>query len=73
MRQFYEAYQAQEKVATLLRELLWTHNLFILSRSQRPEEREFYLKMAAQEKWSSRKLERQFDAALFERVVLSPA
>jgi predicted nuclease of restriction endonuclease-like (RecB) superfamily len=73
MRQFYDAYQAQEKVATLLRELLWAHNLFILSRSQRPEEREFYLKMAAQEKWSSRELERQFDTALFERVVLSPA
>lgn len=73
MRQFYEAYQAQEKVATLLRELPWTHNLIILSRSQRPEEREFYLKMAAQEKWSKRELERQYDTALFERVVLSPA
>lgn len=73
MRQFYEAYQAQEKVATLLRELPWTHNLIILSRSQHPEEREFYLKMAAQQKWSKRELERQFDTALFERVVLSPA
>jgi predicted nuclease of restriction endonuclease-like (RecB) superfamily len=73
MRQFYEAYQAQEKVATLLRELPWTHNLIILSRSQRPEEREFYLKMAAQQKWSKRELERQYDTALFERVVLSPA
>lgn len=73
MRQFYEAYQAQEKVATLLRELPWTHNLIILSRSQRPEEREFYLKLAAQEKWSKRELERQYDTALFERIVLSPA
>lgn len=73
MRQFYEAYQSQEKVATLLRELPWTHNLIILSRSQRPEEREFYLKMAAQQKWSKRELERQYDTALFERVVLSPA
>jgi predicted nuclease of restriction endonuclease-like (RecB) superfamily len=53
--------------------LPWTHNLIILSRSKRPEEREFYLKMAAQEKWSKRELERQFDTALFERVVLSPA
>ncbi len=73
MRQFYEAYQAQEKVAPLVRQLPWTHNLIILSRSKRPEEREFYLKMAAQEKWSKRELERQFDTALFERVVLSPA
>ena len=73
MRQFYEAYQAQQKVAPLVRLLPWTHNLIILSRSKRPEEREFYLKMAAQEKWSKRELERQFDTALFERVVLSPA
>ncbi|PUE08851.1 hypothetical protein B9Z51_07895 [Limnohabitans sp. T6-5] len=73
MRQFFEAYSDSPILSALLRELPWTHNLIILSRSKRPEEREFYLKMAAQEKWSSRELERQFDAALFERVVLSPA
>jgi predicted nuclease of restriction endonuclease-like (RecB) superfamily len=58
MRQFYEAYHDQEKLSPLLRELPWTHNLIILSRSQRPEERDFYLKLAAQEKWSKRELER---------------
>ena len=73
MRQFHQAYQGQAILSPLVRELPWTHNLIILSRSKRPEEREFYLKMAAQEKWSKRELERQFDTALFERVVLSPA
>ena len=73
MRQFFEAYRDSPILSALLRELPWTHNLIILSRSKRPEEREFYLKRAAQEKWSSRELERQFDAALFERVVLGPA
>lgn len=73
MRQFFEAYSDSPILSALLRELPWTHNLIILSRSKRPEEREFYLKMAAQEKWSSRELERQYDTALFERVVLSPA
>lgn len=73
MRQFYETYHAQEKVAPLVRQLSWTHNLIILGRSKRPEEREFYLKMAAQEKWSKRELERQYDTALFERVILTPA
>jgi predicted nuclease of restriction endonuclease-like (RecB) superfamily len=73
MRQFHEAYHGQEKLSPLVRELPWTHNLIILSRSKRPEEREFYLKMAAQEKWSKRELERQYDTALFERVVLNPA
>jgi predicted nuclease of restriction endonuclease-like (RecB) superfamily len=73
MRQFYEAYRGDEKVSAVLTQLPWTHNLIILSQSQRPEEREFYLRMAVQEKWSSRELERQFKTALFERVVLSPA
>jgi len=73
MRQFHEAYQGQVILSPLVRELPWTHNLIILSRSKRPEEREFYLKMAAQEKWSKRELERQYDTALFERAVLSPA
>lgn len=72
MRQFYETYQDDQIVSALLRQLPWTHNLTILSRSKRPEEREFYLRMAVQEKWSSRELERQFTTALFERVILNP-
>jgi predicted nuclease of restriction endonuclease-like (RecB) superfamily len=73
MRQFYEAYQDDSIVSPLLKQLPWTHNLTILTQSKRPEEREFYLRMAVQEKWSSRELERQFEAALFERSVLHPA
>ncbi|MBI1348766.1 DUF1016 family protein [bacterium] len=73
MRQFYETYRSQPKLSALLRELSWTHNLLILSKSKRDEEREFYLRMACEQKWTSRELERQFAGALFERVVLAPA
>ncbi len=73
MRQFYDIYRDDEKVAPLVRQLPWTHNLLILSRSKRAEEREFYLRMALRERWSKRELERQLNGALFERVVLSPA
>jgi predicted nuclease of restriction endonuclease-like (RecB) superfamily len=72
MRQFYETYQGDEKVAALPRQLSWTHNLIIIGQSKRTEEREFYLRLAIQEKWSSRELERQFKTALFERTVLHP-
>ncbi|NDP63145.1 PDDEXK nuclease domain-containing protein [Polaromonas sp.] len=72
MRQFYEAYRNNEKISALPRQLPWTHNLIILNQSQRPEEREFYLRQAIREKWSKRELERQFKTALFERTVLSP-
>lgn len=73
MRQFYETYRGDEKVSPLVRQLPWTHNLVIFSQSKLPEEREFYLRMAIQEKWSKRELERQFKAALFERSVTQPA
>ncbi|WP_122315494.1 YhcG family protein [Pseudomonas cichorii] len=73
MRQFYDIYRAEEKVVALPRQLSWTHNLIILGQSKSPEEREFYLRMAVQEKWSSRELERQCKAALFERSITQPA
>ncbi len=72
MKQFYEAYQGDEIVSPLVRQLPWTHNLIILSQSKRPEEREFYLRLAVREQWSKRELERQLKAALFERTVLNP-
>jgi predicted nuclease of restriction endonuclease-like (RecB) superfamily len=72
MRQFYEAYRGDEKVSPLARQLPWTHNLIILNQSKRPEEREFYLRLAIREKWSKRELERQFKTALFERSVINP-
>jgi predicted nuclease of restriction endonuclease-like (RecB) superfamily len=64
---------ASASVSPLLTQLPWTHHLIILGQSKRREEREFYLKMAIRERWSSRELERQFKTALFERVVLTPA
>ena len=73
MRHFYEAYPDPEIVSALLTQLPWTHHLIILGQSKCPEEREFYLKLAVREQWSSRQLERQFKTALFERTVLSPA
>ncbi len=71
MRQFFEAYKGDEKVSALLAQLPWTHHLMILGGCKRAEEREFYIRLAVQEKWSSRELERQIDSGLFERAVLS--
>jgi len=72
MRQFHDVYQRDKKVAPLVRQLPWTHNLLILSRNKRPEEREFYLRLCLRERWSKRELERQLAGALFERTVLAP-
>ncbi len=42
MRQLYDTYRAFQKVAPLVRQLPWTHNLLILSQCKHSEEREFY-------------------------------
>ncbi len=72
MRQFFEVYRNDKKVAPLVRQLPWSHNLLILARCKRPEERKFYLTLAQRERWGRRELERQLNGALFERTVLSP-
>jgi predicted nuclease of restriction endonuclease-like (RecB) superfamily len=72
MRQFYEIYKDDSIVSPLVRQLPWSHHLIVLGQSKRREEREFYMRLAIREKWSKRELERQFDAALFERAALNP-
>lgn len=71
MKQFYEAYKNSEKLSALTREISWTNNLLILSSTKNDEEREFYLRLAINEKYSSRELERQLKSATFERVMLA--
>lgn len=53
MRQFYDTYQAGEKVSPAVRQLSWTHNLIILNPCKSSGEREFHLRMAIQEKWNN--------------------
>ena len=72
MKQFYETYEGDEQLSALARVLPWTHNTTIFSRCKSPEERRFYLTLCQQEKYSSRELERQINAASFERASLSP-
>ena len=73
MKQFYEAYKDLPKLSALLREISWTNNLTILSRAKSEEEREFYLRLTIQEKYSSRELERQINSSVFERVMIGNA
>ena len=70
MKKFYETYKDFPKLSTLLREISWSHNLAIFSRCKTVEEREFYLKLAKQENYSFRELERQISASLFERTMI---
>ena len=73
MRQLVDTYRDAPKLSPLVRALPWTHNLIILGQSKRAEEREFYLRMAVQQRWGKRELERQIRLGAFEQAVLAPA
>ena len=70
MKQFYETYKDFPKLSTLLREISWSHNLAIFSRCKTIEEKEFYLRLAKQESYSFRELDRQISSSLFERTMI---
>jgi predicted nuclease of restriction endonuclease-like (RecB) superfamily len=71
MKQFFETYNDNEKLSPMVREISWTNNLIIISKSKTEEEKEFYLRLSKNEKLTKRELERQMDSGLFERVILS--
>jgi predicted nuclease of restriction endonuclease-like (RecB) superfamily len=72
MKQFYETYKDDAKLAALWRELTWSHHRLIMP-CKSTDERVFYLQMSIRERWSSRDLERQIDSACYERTMLGEA
>ncbi|MDV0446512.1 putative nuclease YhcG [Methanosarcinaceae archaeon Ag5] len=71
MKQFYETYKDNEFVSPLVTQISWTNHLLILSNTKSMEEKEFYIKLCLQEKYSKRELERQFGSCYYERYLLS--
>jgi len=74
MRQFYLTYSKSQTLSDQLKkidfQLSWSHYLFLM-KVDNPDERKFYEIEAINNGWSLRELQRQFDTALFERLVLS--
>ncbi len=70
MKQFYETYKDAPKLSPLLREISWSNNLAIMTRCKTIEEKEFYLRLSANEKYNFRELERQINTGVFERTML---
>jgi len=70
MVQFAEAFPDEEIVATLWRQLSWSHFRELLPLAQ-PFQRDFYAEMARIEGWSVRTLRERIDSMLYERTALS--
>nr|VFJ44789.1 MAG: Predicted nuclease of restriction endonuclease-like (RecB) superfamily, DUF1016 family [Candidatus Kentron sp. FM]VFJ52155.1 MAG: Predicted nuclease of restriction endonuclease-like (RecB) superfamily, DUF1016 family [Candidatus Kentron sp. FM]VFK07633.1 MAG: Predicted nuclease of restriction endonuclease-like (RecB) superfamily, DUF1016 family [Candidatus Kentron sp. FM] len=67
MKGFYEAYHGSEKLAPLVREIGWTHNLAILQRCKAPLEREFYIRMTRKFGWSKNVLIHQIGNQSYQK------
>jgi predicted nuclease of restriction endonuclease-like (RecB) superfamily len=70
MKAFFEAYTGLEKLAPLVREIGWSHNLAILERCKDPLEREFYIRMTRKFGWSKNVLIHQIDNQSHEKSLL---
>lgn len=68
MRQFYLTYKIAK--STISQSLSWTHYIRLMRISD-PKERAFYEIKAANNNWSVKELNRQFDSALYQRLALS--
>jgi len=70
MKGFFETYCKMAKLAPLVREIGWSHNLVILERCQDPQEREFYLRMTRKFGWSKNVLVHQIENQSYEKTLL---
>jgi len=70
MMHFAEVFSDFQIVASLMRQLSWTHFTVIIY-LKTDLEREFYAQMTRIEKWSVRDLRKKIDSMLFERTAIS--
>lgn len=70
MIQIGEVFPDEQIVASLARQLTWTHFMVLLPIKDSIK-REFYTEMCRIEKWNVRTLENKVDSMLFERTALS--
>ena len=73
MKQFYETYRGNENVSAMLTQICWSNHLIILSKTKSIEEKEFYIQLCWNEKYTHRELKRQLDSGYYERFLLSSA
>jgi predicted nuclease of restriction endonuclease-like (RecB) superfamily len=71
MVRLYTEYQGDEKLAPLVPEIGWSHNMIILKKCKNKNERHFYMISAKKFGWSKRVLEHQIDNKTYEKYLLS--
>ncbi len=71
MRQFYKIYADNEKLAPLVREIGWSHNIVIFERCKDDLQREFYIRMTRKFGWTKNILIHQIENQSYEKTLLN--
>ncbi|MFZ5802611.1 MAG: PDDEXK nuclease domain-containing protein [Candidatus Omnitrophota bacterium] len=69
MRNFYLEYHQNTKLARMVREIGWSHNLVILEKCKNPLEREFYIRMTRRMGWARNILTHQIENKTYEKTL----
>ena len=69
MRKFYLGYIKNEKLAPLVQEIAWSHNVIILEKCDSDLEREFYIRMTKKYGWTKNILIHQIEGGSYERFL----
>jgi predicted nuclease of restriction endonuclease-like (RecB) superfamily len=69
MRKFYLSYSGNEKLAPLVQEISWTHNIIIMERCKDDLEREFYIRMSRKFGWSKNVLIHHIENKTYEKTL----
>ena len=71
MAKFAEIYPDREFVQTVSAQIPWSHNIAILEKVKDQEQRVWYIKKTAENRWSYNVLVHQIESGLYQRQVLA--
>jgi predicted nuclease of restriction endonuclease-like (RecB) superfamily len=70
MRSFFLTYSGNEKLAPMVREIAWTHNILIMERCHDERQREFYIRMTGKFGWTKDVLALRIQDQTYEKTLL---
>lgn len=71
MRKFYLHYQANTKLAPMVQEISWSHNIVVMEKCKDDLAREFYIRMSKKYGWSKNVLIHQVEGRSYEKFLLN--
>lgn len=71
MRKFYLHYKANTKLAPMVQEISWSHNIVVMEKCNDDTEREFYIQMTKKYGWTKNVLIHQIEGKSYENYLLN--